>query len=66
MGFLRDSASGPVRLNVLAVRLDGLSRRTVETKVEPDLVFLGLIEKSAAGRTLTAAGKEHLRREQAR
>jgi len=62
LGFLRDSASGPVRLNVLAARLDGLSRRTVETKVEPDLVWLGLVEKSAAGRTLTASGKEHLRR----
>ena len=60
LGFLRDSASGPVRLNVLAARLDGLSRRTVETKVETDLVWLGLVEKSAAGRTLTASGKEHL------
>jgi len=62
LGFLRE-ANGAVRLNVLSARLDGLSRRTVETKVEPDLVWLGLVEKNAAGRTLTAAGKEHLRRE---
>ena len=61
LGFLRDAGGGPVRLNVLAARLDGLSRRTVETKVEPDLVFLGLITKTEQGRTLAAAGREHLK-----
>lgn len=59
-----DSAGGaPVRLNVLASKLDGLNRRTVETKVEPDLVWLGLIDKEANGRRLTEAGRKHLRGE---
>ena len=51
----------PVRLNVLASRLDGLSRRTVEMRVEPDLVWLGLVEKGEDGRRLTAKGNEYLR-----
>jgi Holliday junction DNA helicase RuvB len=57
-----DAAGGePVRLNVLATKLDGLSRRTVEMRVEPDMVYLGLIEKGADGRRLTEAGREHVR-----
>jgi Holliday junction DNA helicase RuvB len=56
--FLAD-AGGPVKLNVLASKLDGLARMTVERKVEPDLVWLGLIEKEATGRTLTEKGREH-------
>jgi len=59
LSFLSESG-GPVRLNVLATRLDGLSRRTVETKIEPDLVWLGLVAKNADGRRLTVAGREHL------
>lgn len=61
--ILADAGGGPVRLNVLAAKMDGLSRRTVETKVEPDLVWLGLIEKDAAGRTLTQAGRRHIEKE---
>lgn len=60
--FLDEAGGGPVRLNVLAMKLDGLSRRTVETRVEPDLVWLGLIEKRTDGRYITAAGREHLRK----
>jgi Holliday junction DNA helicase RuvB len=62
LGFLAQSVD-PVRLNVLASRLDGLSRSTVERKVEPDLVWLNLIDKRADGRVLTAAGREHLQKE---
>lgn len=50
----------PVRLNVIASKLDSLSRRTVETRIENDLVYLGLIEKRPDGRILTARGREHL------
>jgi Holliday junction DNA helicase RuvB len=53
-------ASGPVRVNVLASKLDGLSRLTVERRLEPDLVYLGLILKGEKGRILTAAGRDHL------
>ena len=60
---LADRGGEPVRLNVLASKLDGLSRRTVETKVEPDLTWLGLIEKSADGRKLLDAGRDHLQKE---
>jgi Holliday junction DNA helicase RuvB len=60
--FLAD-AGGTLRLNVLASKLDGLAKTTVERKIEPDLVFLGLIEKQPNGRTITAAGREHLNRE---
>ena len=54
-------ANGALRLNVLASKLEGLSRRTIETRVEPELVYLGLIDKSATGRSLTAAGRQHLK-----
>lgn len=56
-----ECAAGPVRLNVLAMKLDDVSRRTVELRVEPDLVWLGLIDKSADGRRLTPRGREHLK-----
>lgn len=59
--FLAAANGEPVRLNVLASKLDGLSRRSVETRIEPDLVWLGLIEKGADGRRITAAGKTHLK-----
>jgi len=62
LGILADAGGGPVRLNVLSTKLDGLSRRTVEMRVEPDLVYLGLITKDSDGRRLTAAGYEHLKR----
>jgi Holliday junction DNA helicase RuvB len=59
--FLSESAGKPVRVNVLASRMDGVSRRSVEMTVEPNLVWLGLIEKGLTGRTITARGREHLR-----
>lgn len=62
--ILESSGGGPVRLNVLASKLDGLSKTTVERKIEPDLVWLGLIDKSADGRRITAAGRAHMRSEQ--
>lgn len=55
-----EHASGPVRLNVLASTTD-VPRRTLETDVEPSLVFLGLIEKGESGRTITPAGRQHLK-----
>jgi Holliday junction DNA helicase RuvB len=60
LGYLAEANGEPVRLNVLAMKLDGLSRRTVETKLECDLVWLGLIEKRNDGRILTEMGKKHL------
>ena len=60
LGYLKD-AGGPVRLNVLAAKLDTMSKHTVENQIEPDLVWLGLIEKNADGRRLTPAGREHLK-----
>ena len=51
----------PVRVNVVSSKLDCLSRRTLEMRIEPDLVFLGLIEKRPDGRILTAAGRAHLK-----
>ena len=62
LSYLAEAGGEPVRLNVLATKLDGLSRRTVEMRVEPDLVWLGLISKDADGRRLTDAGREHLTR----
>jgi Holliday junction DNA helicase RuvB len=61
LGFLLDAGNDPVRVNVLASRLEGLSRLTLERRIEPDLIFLGLIDKKEKGRVLTAAGREHLR-----
>lgn len=58
--FLAEGHGEPVRLNVLATRLDGLSRLTVERRIEPDLVWLGLIEKGSDGRRLTEAGLRYL------
>lgn len=59
---LLDSAGGkPVRANVIASQLDNLSRRTVEMKIEPTLIWAGLIVKRADGRQLTEAGRKHLR-----
>ena len=62
LGFLAEAGGKPVRLNVLATRLDGLSRRTVEMRVEPDLVWIGLVEKAADGRRLTEAGREYVKK----
>ena len=59
--YLADGHGEPVRLNVLASRLDGIARRVVEMRIEPDLVFLGLIEKRPDGRILTPAGREHMK-----
>ena len=56
--LLRD-AEGAVRLNVLATHM-GLPRRTLESVFEPDLIRLGLITKTDAGRSLTPKGIEHL------
>jgi Holliday junction DNA helicase RuvB len=50
----------PVRLNVAASQLDNLSRRTVECRIEPTLIWLGLIQKLAEGRVLTEKGKGYL------
>jgi Holliday junction DNA helicase RuvB len=50
----------PVRLNVIASQLDQLSRRTVEGRVEPTLIWMGLIEKRPDGRILTAEGRRYL------
>ena len=61
--LLADAGGGPVRLNVLASKLDGLNKTTVERKVEPDLVWLGLISKDADGRRLEPAGREHIEKE---
>jgi Holliday junction DNA helicase RuvB len=63
LAFLREAGGEPVRLNVLSAKMDSLSRRTVETKIEPDLVWLGLIEKLPNGRIITASGLEHLRKD---
>ena len=60
LGYLAE-ASGPVRVNVLASKLDGLSRLTVERRLEPDLVYLGLILKGEKGRCLTELGRTHLK-----
>jgi Holliday junction DNA helicase RuvB len=59
LGYLSES-NEPVRVNVLASKLDGLSRLTVERRIEPDLIWLGLIEKKENGRILTDAGRKHL------
>jgi len=61
--ILGDSGGGPVRLNVIASKLDGLNRITIERNIEPNLVYLGLIDKQANGRVLTQAGREHLQKE---
>lgn len=52
-------AQGPVRLNVLATQL-ALPRRTIESVVEGELIRLGLVTKTEEGRSLTAAGVQHL------
>ena len=50
----------PVRLNVIASQLDQLSRRTLEYRIEPTLIYLQLIEKRAEGRVLTERGTKYL------
>lgn len=60
LDYLYEGNGNPVRLNVLATRLDGLSKLTVERRIEPDMIFLGLIEKTANGRLLTKAGKKYV------
>jgi len=60
LGYLAES-SDPVRVNVLASKLDGLSRLTLERRIEPDLIFLNLITKTEHGRKLTEAGHAHLK-----
>lgn len=52
-------ASGPLRLGVIASRM-GQPPMAVSNVVESNLVWLGLIERSDRGRTLTAAGLSHV------
>ena len=58
---LLDAAGGPVRLNVIASQMDNQTRLNLERKVEPELIYLGLIEKTPIGRVLTDKGREHVR-----
>ena len=60
MKILADSKDEPVKLNVLAMKLDGLSRRTVEIRIEPDLVWMGLVKKGKKGRSITEKGMNHI------
>ena len=60
--ILKDADGRPVRLNILATRL-GLPRQTIERIIEHDLIRLGLVSKSDAGRTLTPDGHQHLSRQ---
>jgi len=50
---------GPVRLNVIATHL-ALPKQTIERVIESELIRLGLVTKSEAGRMLTGAGAKHL------
>lgn len=52
-----------LRLNVIASSL-GLPRATVERSIEPFLIRSTLITKDDAGRRLTSAGLEHVRRKE--
>ena len=58
MSILAD-ASGPLRLGVIASRM-GQPPQAISKVVESNLVWLGLIERSDRGRTLTAAGLSHI------
>jgi Holliday junction DNA helicase RuvB len=60
LGFLLEAGGKPVRVNVLASKLDCMSRLAVERKIESDLVWMGFITKGEKGRILTAAGRDHL------
>ena len=59
--ILSKSQNVPVRLNVMATMF-GLPRQTIERVIESDLIRLGLVSKSDAGRMLTAEGQEHVRK----
>ena len=59
--ILHEAGGDPVRLNVLATCL-ALPRQTIERVIENDLLRLGLIGKTDAGRMLTAQGQRHVRR----
>ena len=60
LAILAESNGEPVKLNVISSKLDGLARRTVEIRIEPDLVWMGLVDKVKEGRILTEAGREHI------
>lgn len=53
-------SGGPVGLNTLAAALSE-EQATVEEVYEPYLLQLGLIERTARGRTVTTKGYEHLK-----
>lgn len=53
-------SNSPVRVNVLATRL-GQPMQAVTQVTESNLLWLGLIDRSDAGRSLTARGIEHAR-----
>jgi Holliday junction DNA helicase RuvB len=61
--FLSLLASRPgqaIRLNTLSSSL-GLHSRTLQTVIEPYLLRMKLIERTDKGRTITAAGLDHIR-----
>lgn len=53
-------SNSPVRVNVLATRL-GQPMQAVTQVIESNLLWLGLIDRGDAGRSLTARGIEHAR-----
>jgi len=55
LSILREAGGGPVRLGVIATRI-GLPPMTVERVVEVDLIRLGWVTKTDAGRSLTMQG----------
>jgi Holliday junction DNA helicase RuvB len=57
---LADNGGGPIRLNVLAAKLGGISPHTLSAVVECDLIQQGLIDKKNDGRILTLKGWEHV------
>lgn len=53
-------ANEPVRLNVIATRLDVLSPKSIVEMQEKHLIRIGFIMKNDKGRYITQAGLEHI------
>lgn len=56
---LLDNAVGPVGVDTIAASL-GTEADSIESRVEPFLLQMGLIQRYARGRLITDAGRQHL------
>lgn len=59
--FILSEYNGPIRLNIIASRLDFSNPKTVVEMIEKYLIKIGFVDKDDKGRHITPSGLAHIR-----